>query len=151
LYLKANSYNPRRLELARAGLIRQTGAKRRLDSGNSGHVWIATGAPYDEELIRRCCSPDARRELQDQGEPPAAVGVSTGGPAAELAPDLVDGPMRAADPEEALTLLVTRAGEPIHVETPNVFDTSAPVRSVPHGVNLDAASVFIGAGRAGLA
>lgn len=48
LGMSPQSYTPRRGELARAGLIRDSGRRRPTASGHPATVWIVTGKRFDE-------------------------------------------------------------------------------------------------------
>lgn len=48
LRMSANTQRPRRVELERKGLVRDSGRRHKTRSGARAVVWIVTGAPYPE-------------------------------------------------------------------------------------------------------
>lgn len=46
LRMSSNTQRPRRVELERAGVVRDSGRRKRTRSGAAAAIWITTGNPY---------------------------------------------------------------------------------------------------------
>lgn len=51
LRIRHQTGGPRRIELAKAGLVEDSGYRRETSSGAAAIVWIATGKPYDRAVF----------------------------------------------------------------------------------------------------